>query len=539
MTINKIVFVQIDTLRHDCINHIPDKKYLERDNVRDLLQTPTLDSIAKNSICFRRCYTTSSITSAVHATMFTGTTQINHSIRCTTTSTTSHVMNKEVQTFAEILRKHGYLTIFVSESLSILSIPEITRGFDHLFKNEAQLYDFLSKHQDEKIFLFCLFQDVHAPYLYSPVSPYEGYNDDFFETMSSIYSKYEKPFPTSPIEIWSNLYKQVDKSRKLWFPLYVKGVSKFDKGRFKIFLQHLQEFGLYDDSSMLIVSADHGEGKNNPKNDHFEHNGEAYDEIARVPLLVKIPDKKPAMINDLVSNIDIFNIIIEEGLGKHPQDLVNYKIHGINPFKEKRDYAWFIYATDLSKNGTEALLQSRTIITKDCKYILRGRPEIYLNENAFGGNDAAFVRNLYHNLFLRPPNDEIITNYVGKLTKNSFAKNLVKNITNVISSNSVDKYTKKITQGEITQKSLYETFLKSEEYSKKKPFYITDLIRDPFEENEFEPTSNLNYLMNYKKYLPILFNLEKMDLDQNISRTTPSDDDEMEVQQALKELGYL
>ena len=540
MAIEKIVFLQIDTLRHDCINYIPDKKYLERDHVQDLLETPTLDSIAKNSTCFRYCYTTSSITSAVHATMFTGTTQINHSIRCTTTSTTSHVMNKEVKTIAEILREHGYLTIFMSESLSILSIPEITRGFDHLFKNETQLYNFLNKHKDEKIFLFCLFQDVHAPYLYSPVPPFEGYNDDFFDTMKSIYLKYGKSIPKTPVEIWSYLYKQVDKSRKLWFPLYVKGVTKFDKGRLKILLEHLQKYGLYDHPTMLIVSADHGEGKNRPKRDSFEHNGEAYDEIIRVPLLVKIPDKKPAIIDDVVSNIDIFNIIIEEGLGKNPQDLVNYKIHGINPFKEKRNYAWFIYATDLSKNGSEALLQSRTIIKKNRKYILRGRPEVYLNGNGFGGDDADFVRNLYCNLFLRPPNDEIISNYVQKLTKSSFAKNLVKNITNVASSNSAYKFTKKIIQGKITQKSLYESFLKSEEFSKKRIFSVIDLKRDPFEEQEFDPTSNLHYLVDYQKYLPILFNLEKMDITQNISRSTPlNDDDELEVQQALKELGYL
>jgi len=540
MAIDKIVFLQIDTLRYDCINHISDKKYLERDNVRDLLETPTLDSIAKNSICFRYCCTTSSITSAVHASMFTGTTQINHSIRCTTTSTTSHVMNKEVRTVAEILREHGYHTVFMSESLSILSIPEITRGFDHLFKNETQLYSFLNKHKDEKIFLFCLFQDVHAPYLYSPVPPFDGYNDDFFDTMKSIYSKYDKPMPKTPVEIWSYLYKKVDKSRKLWFPLYVKGVTKFDKGRLKILLEHLQKYGLYDNSTMLIVSADHGEGKNRPKRDSFEHNGEAYDEIVRVPLLVKIPNKKPEIIDDIVSNIDIFNIIIEEGLGKNPKDLVDYKIHGINPFKEKRDYAWFIYAIDLSKDGTEALLQSRTIITKDRKYILRGRPEIYLDGTVFGGDDSDFVRNLYYNLFLRPPKDEIISNYVEKLTKSSFARNLVKNITNVTSPSSADKFTKKIIQGKITQKSLYESFLKSEEFSKKRSFSVIDLRRDPFEEKEFDPTSNLQYLIDYKKYLPILFDLEKMDVSQNVSRTKPSnEDDELEVQQALKELGYL
>ncbi len=495
----QILFIVANSLRYDCINYLSEKKYLKRDGLEKLLDTPTLDKLSKESVCFTKCYTTSGNAPAAHASMFTGTKNFIHQIRAPTTPNTKQFLSEKILTIAEILQKQNYHTLLLSESITTLSIPKLTRGFDHLFKNETQLYDFLSKHKDEKIFLFCLFEDLHAPYLYSSVPPYEGYNDDFFETMSSIYSKYGKTMPNHHDDVWEFLYKQVDKSRKLWFPLYVKGVSKFDKGRLSNFLESINDNGFNLDSAMLILTSDHGEGKAQPRKDHFEHIGEAYDETARVPLLVKIPDKKPAMINDLVSNIDIFNIIIEEGLGKHPQDLVNYKIHGINPFKEKRDYAWFEYYLPIGSDGTEALLQSRTIITKDCKYILRGRPEIYLDENIFESNDKEFITGLFKNIFYRKPKPEIINQNLLKLRKNK-VESIPKRI-NPFKNNNMNSFNFK--------KALYNSFINSEEYKLKKIFSIIDLKKDPFEDHEINPSLELSYFQDYLSNLEKLFQLQK------------------------------
>ena len=507
--IDKILLIVANSLRYDCIRYLSDMKYLERDDVSKFLETPTLDRLAKQSVCFTRCYTTSANAPAAHASIFTGTKNIIHKIRSPTTSNTKQFLSEKIFSIAEILKQQNFHTILLSEAITTLSTPKLTRGFDHLFNNETQLYNFLNKHKDEKIFLFCLFEDNHAPYLFSGMPPFEGYNDDFFDTMKSIYSKYSKPMPTHHDQIWEFLYKQVDNSRKLWFPLYVKGVSKFDKGKLANFLESIDNNGFNKDSALFIFTSDHGEGKAQPGKDHFEHIGEAYDETTRVPLLVKIPNKKPAIIDDVVSNIDIFNIIIEEGLGKNPQDLVNYKIHGINPFKEKRDYAWFEYYLPIGNDGIKSILQSRTIITKDKKYILRGNPEVYLDDNVFDIDDIDFMRNLYYNLFLRIPKDEVISNYIPKLTKSSFAKKLVKNITNVTASDSADKFTKKIRQGKITQKSLYESFINSEEYDLKKIFSIIDLRKDPFEENEINPSSRPEYFVDYLNHLDELFQIQQ------------------------------
>ena len=543
--IKKISLITVDTLRHDCIKYLSDKKYLERDRVLDLLDTPTLDNLAKKSVCFTKCYTSSSITSAVHSSIFSGTTQANHTIRCTTTSTTSHVMNKNVITIAEILKKLGFKTVFMSESLSILKIPEITRGFDNLFKNEKDLFNFLEKHKDDKIFLFSLFQDVHAPYLYSSVPPHKGYNDDFFETMKKIYKKYKMTMPSKPVEIWSNLYKKVDSSRSLWFPLYVRGVTKFDKGRFKIFIEKLNQFGFNDtDTSMMILTADHGEGRNRPGRDSFEHNGEAYDEIARVPLLVRLPNKKHEINKNLVSNIDIFSIILDQCTDFKTTEYVDYKLYSINPFITKRPFAWYIYGIDLSLDGKKFLLQSRTIITDKKKFILRGRPEVYLSDDAFEVDNEEFVTNLFENLYYRATKEQTIKNYVQKMKHNTVAKKLFGNIASLGSRKDGTKnYVKQINKGTITKKALYRSFLLSEEYRKKRIFSVIDLVNDPLEETEISPISNLEIFMEYTNYLPTFFEIEKPTMKTELIHkdkvTMENIEEEEEVKKALKELGYI
>ena len=80
MDINKVTLLVIDTLRFDCNGYQPEKHYLERDDVLQFLDTPTLNEISNESVCFTKCYSTSSVTTPVIANMFTGTIPANHGI---------------------------------------------------------------------------------------------------------------------------------------------------------------------------------------------------------------------------------------------------------------------------------------------------------------------------------------------------------------------------------------------------------------------------------------------------------------------------
>ena len=81
MTPDKVCLLIVDSLRYDCIGFSPHTNRLEKDNVKQFLETPTLDKLSKDSIFFTRCYTTSSSTSPVVASIFTGTKPSYHGIR--------------------------------------------------------------------------------------------------------------------------------------------------------------------------------------------------------------------------------------------------------------------------------------------------------------------------------------------------------------------------------------------------------------------------------------------------------------------------
>ena len=187
----KIGLFVIDTLRYDCVGYQNDKKFLEKEKILDLLETPTLDEISKKSACFSKCYSTSSLTVQVIASMFTGTTQINHGIRFESEST-EWILNHKTKTLAEILKEEGYITVCSCDTPLHFTVPKLNRGFDYDFSEDDEgLFTFLEKHKDDKIFLFTLFGDVHVPYMHSLVPPDKKYNEDYFVEMKKAYKKYD------------------------------------------------------------------------------------------------------------------------------------------------------------------------------------------------------------------------------------------------------------------------------------------------------------------------------------------------------------
>jgi len=509
----KISLMLVDTLRYDCVGYHPDKKHIKKYNVLQHLDTPTLDKLSKESMFFTRCYSTSSMTQPVMATIFTGTKEVNHGIR-NNNYNPKLVLNENVQTIAEILKKLGYLTVYAGDHLKSIVLHKINRGFDFDFTmRDDQLFKFLLDNVKEKIFLFCEFYDVHGPYLYSDNPPSDGYNNDFFETMDPIMKKFNLELPKTPFDYWNKLVK-IDRSTKFWFPFYVKGVTKFDKGRLRIFMDNLEKANFLDkEKSLLIITADHGEGKHTHEiPDVFEHGGDAYDETVRVPFIVRIPGVKHEIRDDLVSNIDAFKIILDFCTENKTNQFLNHKIYSINPFTEKREFAWYVYALELlGTKGKENCIHARTIITKNKKYTLRGKPETFFDKGIFDLNETDFVWKLYSDLLARRSSVEERKKSVEKLK----------------------------TQSKI---ELYESFLRKWEYKRKKIFFMLDLNNDPFEENQINPFHEPNTTKEFLNYFKEMIELERPDVKNVISETKLTKEEEKmeeEVRKELEKLGYL
>ncbi len=231
------------------------------------IQTPALDSIAKEGIRFTQAFTPSPITNSSHTSILTGLLPSSHGV-----SDFGVPLAPTHPTLAELLATRGYHTaafigavILDSKSLA----PGLDRGFEFYdnfpehastksrwgrlerrgLEVEQHAEAWLSKHPDGVHFVWAHFYDPHDPY--EPPAPY------------------------------SNIYKD---------RLYDGEIAYADSA-LGHFLAYLKKQGWYD-GALIVVVGDHGEGLG----EHHEdtHGIFLYDSTTHVPLLVKLPNGRAA-----------------------------------------------------------------------------------------------------------------------------------------------------------------------------------------------------------------------------------------------------
>lgn len=250
-----VFLITIDTLRADHVHCFGDEQ----------IQTPALDSLAKDGIRFPQAFTPSPITNTSHTTILTGLLPSSHGV-----TDFAIPLASSHPTLAEILHKQGYHTaafigavILDSKTLA----PGLDRGFDYYdnFPEQSQTKSrwgrverrgmdvvrraetWLTSHKAGPHFVW-----IH---LYDPHDPYE---------------------PPAP-------YSQIYKDR-----LYDGEIAYADSALGN-FLTYLKKQVSYE-GSMIIVVGDHGEGLG----EHHEdtHGIFLYDTTTHVPLLIKLPQRR-------------------------------------------------------------------------------------------------------------------------------------------------------------------------------------------------------------------------------------------------------
>jgi choline-sulfatase len=270
-----VFLVTIDTLRAD---HVQCYGY-------DRVETPALDSLAKDGIRFANAFTASPITNSSHATILTGDLPSTHGV------SDFGVPLAATATWAELLKAAGYQTaafigavILDSGSLA----PGFDRGFDFYDNfprhpaglerwgrlerrgmdvvNRAEKW--LSSHSVGPHFVW-----VH---LYDPHDPYE---------------------PPPP-------YSQTYKDR-----LYDGEIAYADSA-LQHFLSYLKQRGWYN-GALIVVVGDHGEGLG----EHGEetHGIFLYDSTLHVPLIFKLPAGRSSgtVVQSQVRTVDLLPTVLD------------------------------------------------------------------------------------------------------------------------------------------------------------------------------------------------------------------------------------
>jgi arylsulfatase A-like enzyme len=262
----------------------------------------------------------------------------------------THRLSPRIPTLAEVLRREGYLTAAFTAGYFVDRKFGFDRGFEiyrqryevkrqnpgqswRLEHMEGDLFSWLENHRMEDFFLFIHSYDVHQPLIahdhleeFSP--SYDGWLTNLhnmqtftaspdFDTFKAISEEDDFNINLFVQKIINrNLIDLNEADRQHMIALYDNEIRYADE-YFSRLREKLEDLDLWD-NTVIVLWSDHGE-------EFFERGGvrhggpRLYEEILRVPLIVRIPGVEPTTMSNLTQSIDIAPTALEI-LGIPPQE---------------------------------------------------------------------------------------------------------------------------------------------------------------------------------------------------------------------------
>lgn len=384
-----IILITIDSLRQDFVGCLTD------DHKKRGL-TPNLDKLADGGSIFTNAISHAPYTAAAFPSLFTSkypSVASSHiSKHVGLANYPLSILRAENPTIAEILKRYGYTTGGFHSSPWLVRTFKYDRGFD-TFEDAMYLSNTnpilkripITKHDmirilgtqpyltAEKVhrkvipwlenspqpfFLWVHYMDVHGPYQAKRGFTY--LNKWRSETLW--YKATRFPNTVSQSE------------RNTLISLYREEIAHLDK-HLGIFFKVLGNLGLYQ-NTLIIITSDHGEAFYERKT--FSHPRLLYDELIRVPLIIKFPNiKENKVISHPVGLMDILPTIVETLNSRLDDD--QFEGNSLLPLIEK-DYGDYLPDYVVSDAKPEKDNKHVSLRTPKWKYILdeeNGKHELY------------------------------------------------------------------------------------------------------------------------------------------------------------------
>ncbi|NIM06164.1 MAG: sulfatase-like hydrolase/transferase [Armatimonadetes bacterium] len=295
-----ILVILVDALRRD---HLGAYGY-------DLPISPNLDELAEDSIVFENAFAQSHSTFLSVPSLFTSLFPLEAAKK----TLGFFSLREEVVTLAERLSRAGYLNAAFSVNAFVHPDYGFSQGFNTFFqKNDIvaeeltdEMLSWLEKHPRRPFFIYMHYMDPHSPY-----TPPEEFRAKF---VPQDYRPPRKIISRARCRDLKRLmrvgFEFREEDQAFIKALYDAEIASADRhiGRM---LERLRQMDLYDDTVILLL-ADHGE----EFWDHgdLEHGRTLYDEIIRVPLLLKLPasaGRKGERVSDIVELLDVHPTLME------------------------------------------------------------------------------------------------------------------------------------------------------------------------------------------------------------------------------------
>ena len=282
----------IDTLRADSLEIYGSERST----------SPRFTEFARDAVVFERAWSTSAWTLPATLSLLTGLHPHRHGFsKASITKRPEH----DLLRLPEILRSRGYETLAISQTYVAGLVYGFDEGFDSFYVNDS--LGFPGQYTDNVRWFFWqhlrnrsdgpLFTYVHT------VAPHNPYDP------SGAGLRWVEEHPRPRLRDWldgSDRFEGIGRSPSQIDHAKARydGEVYYADEQFGIFLDLLRRLGVYDDS-LIVVTSDHGE-------EFFEHEGfyhsrTLYEELLRVPLLIKLPKSRHGglRVTERASLVDI------------------------------------------------------------------------------------------------------------------------------------------------------------------------------------------------------------------------------------------
>lgn len=305
-----VILISIDTLRAD---HLSVYGYRRP-------TTPHLEEFAEDGIVFENAYHTGGGTLPSHLSILTSLYPITHGV----TTKNAKPLHDDWTTLSETLSDAGYATAAFVDGGWMRAKFGFDQGFD-VFEDEADGFtdnlpraeDWLRRHGNERFFLLLHTFDVHSkkrraydcPGDY-PFRYVKGLNTEFDGCKDGRCATELFKWVNAEVEAGRlNASEYFSPEEVDYFSSLYDGCINYVDDQLHGFFQFLRELELYE-SSLIIITSDHGEeflerGK-------FIHDHGGYEEIAHIPLLVKLPFSpvRGVRVPHLAATVDLMPTVL-------------------------------------------------------------------------------------------------------------------------------------------------------------------------------------------------------------------------------------
>lgn len=290
-----VLIILVDCLRAD---HLSSYGYNRR-------TTPNIDDFSKDAVVFAQAISQSTFTKTSVASLFTSLYPYQNgvyrgageSVDILTGTVTSDVLGEEETTLAEVLLQNGFLTVAWVPVGHLAPYMGFAQGFIDYDQRQGKgkIKSINMKFTEwaerigkgHKFFAYIHYIDLHSPY-----RPKPPYNTLYLSDDGKDEEKSKKE---------RRAYEQK--------ALY-DGQMTYIDSEIGLLLDKLKKAGLYD-NTLIILTGDHGDAFG--EHGFFTHSRAPYEEIIRVPLIIKFPNSlySGRVIESQVRLIDVMPTILD------------------------------------------------------------------------------------------------------------------------------------------------------------------------------------------------------------------------------------